>query len=150
LQGGESLIADGAAITAAMPPHVMQRFQERGGIKNSRLYCSAEQLPSSPQSSASSGLVLPRMTWQERTGCLDKAGAAKYFMNLGFNVEFRQQPEPDTLHAWYTVPAVVAHPLTQQPLWLNIAHLVFPGISYGHGDEPLEPGEYTWCLVGWC
>lgn len=68
-QGGESLIGDGKAITAAIPDHIIQKFADKGGIKYTRTYPSAAAAAAGP-AVASSGFSMP--TWQERTGFEDK------------------------------------------------------------------------------
>jgi hypothetical protein len=110
VQGGESLMGDSAAIAAAMPDFVLQRFQDRGGVLYTRRYVSAAA--AAAKAGDSSGP--PALTWQERTGCSDPEAAAGFFKDLGFKVEWQ---EGDTLVATHVAPPVVPHPVTGQPVW---------------------------------
>lgn len=97
LQGGESLIGDSAAIAAAMPEFVLQRFADRGGVLYTRKYISA----AASKASADSGVAPPGLSWQERTGFSDPQAAAGFFTDLGFKVEWQ---EADTLVARHVAP----------------------------------------------
>jgi hypothetical protein len=120
LQGGESLIGSGAAITARIPQHIKRRFAEKGGIKYTRIYPSEATIAaaashtasnSSGQSSASnssssaavskpsSAAGVIQMSWQQRTGCSDKGAAADFFTRLGCTVEWSEAAGPHTLVA---------------------------------------------------
>lgn len=124
-------MGDSAAIAADMPEFVLQRFADKGGLKYTRTYVSAEA------PAATSGSI-PALTWQERTGFSDPEAAAGFFKDLGFKVEWK---EGDTLIATHVAPAVVPHPSTGQPVWFNLAHLAMPGYTdYGDGS-PIEPGD---------
>jgi hypothetical protein len=99
LQGGESLIGDSAAIAAAMPEFVLQRFADRGGVLYTRKYISAA---ATKAASADGTIAPPGLSWQERTGFSDQAAAAGFFTDLGFEVEWQ---EGDTLVATHVAPA---------------------------------------------
>lgn len=107
-QGGESLMGDSAAIAAAMPEFVLQRFQDRGGVLYTRRYVSAAAAKARGDDGP------PALTWQDRTGFSDPAAAAGFFKDLGFKVECQ---EGDTLVATHVAPPVVPHPVTGQPVW---------------------------------
>lgn len=141
LQGGESLTGDSAAIAAAMPDWVLQRFADHGGVLYTRTYISAE---AAAADKAPGGF--PALTWQDRTGFTDPEAAAGFFRDLGFSVTWK---DGETLVATHVAPAVVPHPVTGQPVWFNLTHLAVPGYTEYADGSPIEPGgwAYTDSLV---
>jgi hypothetical protein len=76
------------------------------------------------------------MSWQDRTGRGDAAGAAAFFEDLGLAVEWG---EGGTLSAWNVRPAVARHPRTGAPLWFNLAHMAFPGGPLAPSARVMSP-----------
>jgi hypothetical protein len=133
-------MGDTAAIAAAVPRHVLERFEQRGGVRYRRTYISAD----APQGTTGPSGA-PALSWQERTGASDRDAAARFFRDLGFDVDWRDGGA--TLVATHVAPAVVPHPVTGQRLWFNLTHLAVPGwTDYGDGS-PIEPGA-LWVRLG--
>lgn len=128
------MLGDSAAIAAAMPEEVLQRFADRGGVRYVRTYISAEAAAASGASHDGP----PALTWQERTGFKDPEAAAGFFKDLGFVVEWK---EGDTLVATHVAPPVVPHPISGQPVWFTLAHLAVPGYTEYANGSPIEKGR---------
>lgn len=138
LQGGESLLGSTAELTARLPPHIIQHYASKGGVKYTRRYPSAAAAaardPTAPPTSTEG--LMPA-SWQERTGCSDKAGAEAFFTSLGCTVEWTGDDE-DVMVAWNVQPAVVPHPTRPDlpPLWFNLGHTAdSAAITYGDGTR---------------
>ncbi len=71
------------------------------------------------------------LSWQERTGCSDKASAEAFWAKLGVTVEWGAD---DEMIAWNVQPAVIAHPITGEHLWVNNVYLAEDLATYADGD----------------
>jgi alpha-ketoglutarate-dependent taurine dioxygenase len=133
-RGGETHIADGHAVYAAIDPAIRARFEAKGVTYLQHLW-DANDAPGIGKS------------WQETFAVADRAAAEAYLRDAAMTFEWT----PFGLRTAATHPAVMAHPATGLPCWHNQAdqwHRDLPGVkvSFGARDERIDPataGEET-------
>lgn len=103
--GGETPLADSAAVFEAIDPAVRESFIRRG-VKYIRNFGTHFDLD-----------------WREAFQTADRALVEAYCRSAGIAYEWRTL---DRLRTWQVCPAVRAHPLTGRFLWFNQAHLFHP------------------------
>jgi alpha-ketoglutarate-dependent taurine dioxygenase len=98
--GGETPVADSAAVLAQMPAEIRERFST--GVIYTRAYHEGVGLP-----------------WQEVFQTTDRAEVEAYCAGNGITTIW----SGDTLRTRQRRPAVIDHPLTGATVWFNQAHL---------------------------
>ncbi|MBB5803617.1 alpha-ketoglutarate-dependent taurine dioxygenase [Saccharothrix ecbatanensis] len=99
--GGETPVADSAAVLAQLPEELVDRFASHGVIYT-RAYHDAVGLP-----------------WQEVFQTNDREEVEKYCAANGITTQW----SGDMLRTRQLRPALVTHPLTGKTVWFNQAHL---------------------------
>lgn len=101
-EGGETPIADSRAIYRQMPPAIRERFAERGlmYVRN-----------------FGNGLDVP---WQQVFGTEDRAEVEAYCRRHAIACEWKEDGE---LRTRQVCQGVARHPVTQDMVWFNQAHL---------------------------
>ncbi|KAK9798209.1 hypothetical protein WJX73_006483 [Symbiochloris irregularis] len=134
-KGGENLVARNAEVTSYIPPEILQKFDDRGGIRYTRRYGKEDK----PPEQGDGGLRPGTISWKTRTGADTIDAAAQYWRDLGFT-EVSHDAE-GTLTVVNTQPACLQGP-SGEPLFFNIAskasvsHPSSPfSITYGDGSK---------------
>ncbi|MFF2650664.1 TauD/TfdA family dioxygenase [Streptomyces sp. NPDC058045] len=99
--GGETPVADSAAVLEALPAQLVRRFEEKG-VLYTRTYRTGMGL-----------------SWQEGFQSDDKGYVESYCADQDIETEW----DGDVLRTRQRRPAVLAHPVTGRRVWFNQAHL---------------------------
>ncbi|MEV7130827.1 TauD/TfdA family dioxygenase [Streptomyces sp. NPDC093260] len=100
--GGETPVADSAAVLRALPADLVRRFEDRGGVLYTRTYRTGMGL-----------------SWQEGFQSDDKGYVESYCADHGIETAW----DGDVLRTRQQRPAVAVHPVTGRKVWFNQAHL---------------------------
>ncbi|KPV93679.1 peptide synthase [Pseudoalteromonas sp. P1-9] len=100
--GGETPIADSKAVYEQIPAEIKTKFSEKNGVMYVRNY---------------SELDLP---WKEVFQTEEKSEVEEYCKQNEMEFEWL---ENDSLKTSQTNPATINHPVTNDPIWFNQAHL---------------------------
>ncbi|MFF2144928.1 TauD/TfdA family dioxygenase [Kitasatospora sp. NPDC058190] len=101
LTGGETPVADSAAVLAGLPADLVSRFEDKG-VLYTRTYRTGMGL-----------------SWQEGFQTEDKAYVDGYCADHGIETAW----DGDVLRTRQKRPATIVHPVTGQKTWYNQAHL---------------------------
>ncbi|MGC9498921.1 TauD/TfdA family dioxygenase [Streptomyces sp. WG7] len=99
--GGETPVADSAALLDALPADLVRRFEDKG-VLYTRTYRTGMGL-----------------SWQEGFQTDDKGRVEAYCAEHGIEAEW----DGDVLRTRQRRPAVMEHPVTGRKVWFNQAHL---------------------------
>ena len=124
ISGGQTPLADGRRIYAALPEAILQRFESRGIAYLQHLW-DADGEPGIGKS------------WQETFGTTDRKAAEDYLRQSNMSWEWTEYG----IRTRAQHPAVVEHAITGEKCWRNQAdqwHRDFAGVktSFGGGDDP--------------
>ncbi len=100
-QGGETPVADSRAIYRRIDPAIRQRF-ERDGLLYVRNYSAELDVP-----------------WQKTFNTEHHSDVEAYCRRMGIEFEWRGQQ----LRTWQRCQASLRHPLTDEQVWFNQAHV---------------------------
>ncbi len=100
--GGETPVADSAAVLRALPADLVRRFEDKDGVLYTRTYRTGMGL-----------------SWQEGFQSDDKGYVESYCADHGIETAW----DGDVLRTRQRRPAVMVHPVTGRKVWFNQAHL---------------------------
>ncbi|KAK9798497.1 hypothetical protein WJX73_001882 [Symbiochloris irregularis] len=135
-RGGENLLASNAEMTSYIPPEILWKFDDKGGIRYTRQYIQeGGPLQQCKDAVTQSDFI----SWKTRTGADTIEEAAQYWRDLGFT-EVSHDAE-GTLTVANTQPACIAGP-SGAPLFFNFASKAGSAlpdnvpfhITYGDGE----------------
>jgi len=112
--GGATVIGDARRIYQALAPEVRERFQIKGLTYTSRYYHRGRVMQWVNR------LQRSHKSWIEVFETTDKMAVEKHCIEHDFAWRWLAN---DWLEIKQTRPAVHVHPLTQEPVWFNQAHL---------------------------